>query len=80
MTAKLKCLLSAFFGALAAFVSWLSTVPPETQSGWLATLVDITPVEYRPNLALFTRALTFFLTIYTAYNAAHSTKETPLIK
>ncbi len=71
---KATCLLSATGAGLCSFVSWLSTVPPETQSGWLAALVEITPVEYRPNVALFARVATFFLGIYATYKAAHQTK------
>lgn len=80
MTSKLQCLLSACGAGIFTFIAWLSTVPPEMQSGWLATLVEITPVEYRANVALFTRFLAFFLTILATYKAAHSSQQTPLVK
>lgn len=72
MNAKLQATLAAIFTATASFINWLATVPPEQQSGWVATLVEITPVEYRPNVGLFTRFLMFFLAIYAVRKAAQS--------
>lgn len=80
MTTKLECILSSVGAGVFSFISWLSTVPPEQQSGWLAALVEITPVEYRPNVALFTRFAGLFLGIYATYKAAHSAPSTPLTK
>lgn len=69
--------MSAIFAGIAGFINWLATVPPEQQSGWVATLVEITPVEYRPNVGLFTRFLMFFLTIYSFRKASQSGPEKP---
>ena len=77
MKAEIKTILFSGLGGLAGFLSWLSTVPPEQQSGWLATLVDITPVEYRPNVALFSRFLTLGMGMYVAYRATHNSPQKP---
>lgn len=70
---KLYTLLMAAIAGLASFVNWLATVPPETQSGWLANLVDITPVTWRPNVALFAAFAKWGMGIYTLYRATHPT-------
>lgn len=72
MNAKHKTLYAAAGAGCAGFINWLATVPPEQQSGWLATLVEITPVEYRPNVGLASRFAMLFLGIYATYRAAHS--------
>lgn len=77
MSSKLKALLAAIAASLAGLINWLATVPPEQQSGWVASLVEITPVQYRPNVGLFTRFLMFFLTIYVAHKASQSGPQTP---
>lgn len=77
MTSKIQAIVSAFLAGLASFISWLAMVPPETQSGWLATLVELTPVQYRPQVGLWTRLAAFFLGIYATYRASHSGPQTP---
>lgn len=65
-------LTTAIFTGIASFINWLTTVPPEQQSGMLAQLVEITPVQYRPQVGLATRFLVFGLGIYTLYKASRS--------
>lgn len=77
MNTKIVTLLTATGAGLVTFVNWLSTVPPETQSGWLASLVDITPVAWRPNVAVFTGFLKWGMGIYLFYRASHQPKPTP---
>lgn len=77
MNPKLYTILMAAIAGLASFVNWLATVPPETQSGWLAGLVDITPVTWRPNVALFAAFVKWGMGIYTLYRATHPAKPTP---
>lgn len=77
MTDKLQAILAALMAGLAGFVNWLATVPPEQQSGWLAALVEITPIEHRPNVGLFTRFLGLFLGIYATYKASRSGPQSP---
>lgn len=76
-TTKVRALWSAILAGVAGFVSWLATVPPEQQSGWLAQLVEILPVSWRANVGLFTRFITFAVGIYAVYNASHSGPQTP---
>jgi len=72
MNTKRKVILTSAGAGFFGFVNWLATVPPEQQSGWLAALVELTPLHWRPNVGLFTRFLTLFLGIYATYLAARS--------
>lgn len=72
MNTKLKVILASSGTGISGFINWLATVPPEQQSGWLAALVELTPLHWRPNVGLFTRCLTLFLGIYATYLAARS--------
>lgn len=76
-THKFRALAASLGGAVCGFINWLATVPPEQQSGWLAQLVEITPVEYRPNVGVFTRLLMLFLVPYAAHQAAKSGPQSP---
>lgn len=76
-TAKVRAIGAAVISGTSGFISWLATVPPEQQSGWLAQLVEITPLSWRPNVALFTRLVTYALGIYAVYSASHSGPQTP---
>lgn len=73
MSAKLQTVLAASFAGVAGFVNWLATVPPERQTGWLDTLVELTPVEHRPNVALFSRFVMLFLGVFATYKASQTT-------
>ena len=77
MSTKFKALIASIATGIFGFINWLATVPPEQQSGWLASLVELTPLQWRPNVGLFTRCLTLFLGIYATYLAAHSGPQTP---
>ncbi len=77
MSNKLKSLFSIILAACAGFINWLATVPPEQQSGWLAALVEITPIQYRPNVGLFTKLLALFLTVYATHKASQSGPQSP---
>lgn len=77
MKTKLCTLLFAIGAGITSFVSWLETVPPEDQSGWLDTLVELTPVQYRAKVALFSRFATLFAGIYVTYRATHSKQTNP---
>ena len=72
MNAKRNVILTSAGAGFFGFVNWLATVPPEQQSGWLAALVELTPLHWRPNVGLLTRCLTLFLGIYATYLAARS--------
>ncbi len=60
ISTKTKAIGSAIATAAFGFVNWLATVPPEQQSGILATLVEITPIHWRPTVGLWTR---MFMTV-----------------
>ena len=77
MNTKRSVILTSAGAGFFGFVNWLATVPPEQQSGWLAALVELTPLHWRPNVGLFTRCLTLFLGIYATYLAARSGPTTP---
>lgn len=77
MSSKTQAIVSSIFAAMFGFINWLATVPPEQQSGILATLVEVTPVQWRPTVGVWTRALMMFLGIYATYKAAHSGPQTP---
>lgn len=67
---KIRAIVSAFLAGLSGFFNWLATVPVEQQSGMLAQLVEIVPVEWRPNVGLATRLLMWGLGIYSAMQAS----------
>ena len=46
-TSKTHTWLAGAVAGLAGFISWLATIPPEVQSGWLSELVEITPHSIR---------------------------------
>lgn len=77
MTTKIQALLAAFITGTAGFLNWLATVPPEQQSGWTAALVELTPLDWRPNVGLATRFLMWFTGIYAVYKASHSGPQSP---
>ena len=72
MNTKRNVILASAGAGFSGFINWLATVPPEQQSGWLAALVELTPLHWRPNVGLFTRCLTLSLGIYATYLAARS--------
>lgn len=76
-THKIRAFVASVGSGLAYFINWLATIPPEQQSGWLAQLVDMTPVQYRPNVALFTRFVAFGLGTYAVMQASKSGPQTP---
>jgi len=77
MTNKLQALLASGGAGIAGFINWLATVPPEQQSGWVATLVEITPIEHRPSVGLFTRFVMLFLGVYATFKASNSSRHNP---
>jgi len=77
MNAKLQAIVASSIAGVAGFVNWLATVPPEQQSGLLAQMVEITPVQYRPTVGVITRFATLFLGVYASYQAAHSGTQKP---
>lgn len=71
-THKTRALFSGFLSGLIGFWNWLATVPPEQQQGWLASLVELTPVQWRPNVGLATRFLMWALMIYAVHQSSKS--------
>jgi hypothetical protein len=76
-THKVRAFIASIASGLAYFANWLATVPPEQQSGWLAQLVELTPVQYRPNVALFTRIVAFALGTYAVMQASKAGPQSP---
>lgn len=76
-THKVRAFVASVASGLAYLLNWLATVPPEQQAGWLAQFVEITPLEWRPNVGLFTRFLGFFLSIYAVHQASKSGPASP---
>lgn len=76
-THKVRAFAASVASGFVYFVNWLATVPPEQQAGWLAELVEITPVEYRPSVGLFTRTLGFLLGVYAVHQASKSGPASP---
>lgn len=77
MSTKLQTIVGAWIGGISAFISWLATVPPESQTALLGPLVDCMPLAWRPTIGLGMRALATASTIYAVYKAAHSGPQTP---
>jgi hypothetical protein len=76
-THKVRAWWASVLSGLAYTLNWLATVPPEQQAGWLAQLVEITPVDWRPNVALFTRFVAFALGVYAVHQASKSGPSSP---
>lgn len=74
---KLRALIASVASGLVYFINWLATVPPEQQAGWLAQLVEITPVQYRPSVGLFTRFAGFALAVYATMQASKAGPSKP---
>lgn len=77
MTSKIKAFIAATGAAIVGYINWLVTVPPEQQAGALADMVNLIPIDWRPDVGLATRTLMFFLTIYATTAASHSGPQTP---
>jgi hypothetical protein len=77
MTTKFQAILAAWIAGTSAFVAWLMTLPPESQTALLAPLIDVAPLEWRPAIGLFTRTLATVTTIYATYKAAHAGPQSP---
>ena len=77
MNNKLQTLIAASVSGISAFVSWLVTLPPESQDAFLSPLVEITPLHWRPTVGFIFRALATISTVYAGYKASHSGPTTP---
>lgn len=77
MTSKLQALLYGALSGLSGFVQTLALVPPEQQSGLLAQLVEVFPVSWRPQIAVWTGLLKWGLLVYALRQASHSGPQTP---
>ena len=71
-TSKIGAGIAAAVSGVSAFVAWLATVPPSEQNALLGPIVDLLPIDWRPAIGLFMRALSTFSTIYAVYQAAKS--------
>lgn len=77
MNSKLKALVTAWVAGVSAFVAWLVSLPPESQTSLIMPLIDLAPLDWRPGIGLFTRTLATISTIYAVYSASHSGPQTP---
>lgn len=77
MTSKIHANVAAIFTAFFGFVAWLTTVPPEMQSGMLGAIVGVFPVSWQPTIGLWAKALTVLSGAWATYKAAHSGPQTP---
>lgn len=77
MTTKIQAIISGALAGVFSFISYLAIAPPEVQSGFFAQLVEITPVQHRPFVAVTTKALATIFGFYATYKAAHSGPQSP---
>lgn len=77
MTSKIKALIAAALTAIAGFLNWLCTLPPEQQEGFAAQLVELVPLNWRPIVGVWTRTLVSLMGFYAIYAASHSGPQTP---
>ena len=77
MTSKIQALVTAWVAGVSAFIAWLVSLPPESQTGLITPLIELAPLDWRPGIGLFTRAIATISTIYAVYSASHSGPQTP---
>lgn len=77
MTSKVQAKLSALATAFFGFIAWITTIPPEQQSGLLGAIAQVFPVAWQPTIALWTKLISAFSGIWMVYKAAHSGPQTP---
>lgn len=77
MTNKIQALISGCVSGVSAFISWLVMIPPEQQTKMLSPLVELTPIEWRDAVGLFTRGLATATSIYAVFKASQSGPQSP---
>lgn len=77
MNSKLKAIISAWVAGISSFVAWLVSLPPENQDALIKPMIELTPIDWRPAIGLFTRAIATVSTIHAVYSASHAGPQTP---
>lgn len=77
MTSKVQAKISALATAIFGFIAWITTIPPEQQSGILGALAQVFPQSWQPTVALWTKLISAFSGVWMVYKAAHSGPQTP---
>lgn len=77
LSTKVQAWIAGLVGGMGSFIAWFINTPPEQQSGWLAQLVELVPVNDRPSAALFAKTISTCAGFYAIYKASHSGPSTP---
>jgi hypothetical protein len=77
MSPKIQAIVAGIVSGVTGFVSFIANTPPSQQAHLLGAIVDMVPVELRPDVAVWCRSVSTITGMWMAYKASHSGPQSP---